>query len=151
MLGIIDRYMAREALERIRRSGGEGGYILANVLISTFGGIGRGIDDRRVVLRLADSVESGQIHMRDRVFVYQNPHGREIVFGAQGDGVLDEVVAIAAGIHRDVAKRRKIDPIEDDEVRSGILSAARQVSYEVERRARVRKFKQWVYGLIGYR
>lgn len=151
MVGIIVRYMAHEALERIRTSGGEGGYTLANVLIATFGGIGRGIDDRRVVIRLADCVESGQIHMRDRVFVYENPRGREMVFGAQGDDVLDEVVTIAAGIHRDVAKRRRIEPIEDEEVRDGILSAARQVSYELERRARVRKIKNWAYRVIGFR
>lgn len=151
ILGIIDRYMAREAFERIRKSGGDGGYNLANELISVFGGIGRGVDDRRVVLRLADSVESGHIHLRDRVFVYRNPRGREIVLGAQGDQVLDEVVAIAADIHRNVAKKRGIDPIADDEVRSGILSAVRQVSYEVERRARVRKFKQWARRLFGFR
>jgi len=150
-LGIIFCSMAREAFERIRRNGGEGGHSLAIELISVFGGIGRGVDDRRVVLRLADTVESGQIRMRDRVFVYQNARGREIVLGAHGDCVLDEVVGIAAGIHRDVAKRHNIDPINDDEVRSGILSAARQVSYELERRARVRKIKNWVYSLIGYR
>lgn len=143
--------MAHESLERIRGRGGEGGYNFAKLLIATFGGIGRGVDDRRVVLRLADYVEAGQIRMRDRVFVYEDPRGREVVFGAQGDIVLDEVVTIAGGIHRDIAKKRNIVPIDDDEVRSGILSAARQVSAELERRARVRKIKNWVISLLGFR
>jgi hypothetical protein len=136
--------MAREALERIRDEGGEEGFTLASTLIRTFGGIGKGIDDRRVVLRLADEVEEGHIRLRDRMFVYQNSRGREMVFGAQGDTILDEVVGIAAGIHRDIAKKRHLDPIDDTEVRSGILSAVRQVSDELERRARVRKVKSWI-------
>ncbi|MFZ5534969.1 MAG: hypothetical protein ACOY3M_02320 [Patescibacteria group bacterium] len=135
--------MAREALERIREEGGEEGFTLANTLIRTFGGVGKGIDDRRVVLRLADEVEEGRIRLRDRVFIYRNSRGRDMVFGAQGDTLLDEVVGIAAGIHGDIAKKRHLDPIEDTEVRSGILSAVRQVSYELERRARVRKLKAW--------
>lgn len=150
-LGIIASYMAHASLERIRESGGEGGYNMAKLLISIFGGVGRGIDDRRVVLRLADCVESGQIRMRGRVFVYENANGRDVVLGAQGDAVLDELVAIAAGIHRDVAEKRGIEPIEDDEVRSGILSAARQVSAEVERRGRVRKIKNWAGNLFRFR
>ena len=141
--------MAREALARIRTNGGEGGFTLASVLIATFGGVGRGIDDRRVAMHLADEVESGHIRLRDRLFVYQNPSGRETVLGAQGDMVLDEVVAIAAGIHREVAKKRHIEPIEDDEVQAGILSAARQVSYELDRRKRVRKVQDWARRLIG--
>lgn len=143
--------MAHEALQRIRMQGGEGGFTLANELITTFGGIGRGIDDRRVVIRLADAVESGQIRMRGRVFIYQNPRGKETVLGAQGDTVLDEVVSIAAGIHREVARKHNIEPIGDDEVRSGVLSAARQVSYELERRERVKTVKNWARRIIGFK
>lgn len=87
--------------------------------------------------------------MRERVFVYQSPRGNEMVFGAQGDAVLDEVVAIAAGIHREMARKHNIEPIGDDEVRSGILSAARQVSYELERRNRMRTVKSWARRIIG--
>ncbi len=141
--------MAREALERIREEGGEEGFTLANTLIRTFGGVGKGIDDRRVVLRLADEVEAGHIRLQGRVFVYRNSRGRDMVFGAQGDTLLDEVVGIAAGIHGDIAKKRRLDPIEDTEVRSGILSAVRQVSYELDRRARVKKVKSWIRNTLG--
>lgn len=138
----------QEALEHIRSEAGDNGLVLAQTLIKVFGGIGRGVDDRRVVLHLADAVQVGSIRMRERVFVYEDTRGRDMVFGAQGDIVINEVVFIAGNLHREVAKKRGFQPVDDDEVRSGILSAARQVSYELERRHRVQKIKNWVRSII---